>query len=284
MLGCILNIILDPIFILGFHMGAVGAAVATFISNCVALVYFLSYLFFRRKRTFVCVSPKEFTLRREVVFGVGGVGVPASIQNLLNVVSSTTLHNLAAVYGASALAAMGIGSRINQVPMFIAMGLSQGVMPLLSYTYASRNTKRMKEAFSFIAKFSTIFLGCMSALIFLLSAPLVRLFIDDAQTVVYGEQMLRGFCLGLPFLNLDFLAVHVFQAVGMGKEALFFAILRKVVLEIPFMYLLNFLFPLYGLSYSQFAAEFILSVVAMIVLVHFFKRLDREVSMPPLSE
>ncbi|MBR4889554.1 MAG: MATE family efflux transporter, partial [Clostridia bacterium] len=210
--------------------------------------------------------------------GVCAVGVPASIQNLLNVVATTLLNILASPYGAAALAAMGICSRINHVPMFIAMGLSQGIMPLLSYTYACRNIKRMKATLWFAARFSTIFLVTMSALIFVFSGPLVHLFIDDPQTVEFGEIMLRGFCLGLPFLNLDFLAVHVFQAVGMGKESLIFAILRKVVFEIPAMLLLNTLFPLFGLAYAQLTSEFMLSMIALFVLANFFKKLGREMA------
>lgn len=280
MLGCFMNILLDPVFILpwGMNLGAIGAAVATFISNCISLAYFFLYLYIRRKHTYVCVSPKMFSLRKNIVMGVCAVGVPASIQNLLNVVATTLLNILASPYGAAALAAMGICSRINHVPMFIAMGLSQGIMPLLSYTYACRNIKRMKATLWFAARFSTIFLVTMSALIFVFSGPLVHLFIDDPQTVEYGEIMLRGFCLGLPFLNLDFLAVHVFQAVGMGKESLIFAILRKVVFEIPAMLLLNTLFPLFGLAYAQLTSEFMLSMIALFVLVNFFKKLGREMA------
>ena len=75
---------------------------------------------------------------------------------------------------------------------------------------------------------------------------------------------------------MDFLAVGVFQACGMGKEALIFAILRKVVLEIPALYILNWLYPLYGLAYAQFAAELILSMIAVIVLVKLFRKLSNK--------
>ena len=85
---------------------------------------------------------------------------------------------------------------------------------------------------------------------------------------------MRGFCLGLPFLCVDFLAVAVFQAVGMGKAALAFAILRKIVLEIPALCILNWLFPLYGLAYAQLTAEVVLSVAAIIVLARLFRNLE----------
>ena len=97
---------------------------------------------------------------------------------------------------------------------------------------------------------------------------------QNPEIVAYGTRFLRGFCLGLPFLCMDFLAVGVFQAVGLGKNAFIFAILRKVVLEIPALIILNALFPLYGLAYAQFAAEIILAAAAVVVLIRMFAKLE----------
>lgn len=201
------------------------------------------------------------------------VGIPASIQNLLNVTGSTILNNFTAAFGASALAAMGICQKVNMVPMYVAMGLSQGIMPLISYNYASGNRKRMKEVLFFAGKLSIIFLTAVAVFFYFSSDMLTRFFIQDGETVAYGARFLKGFCLALPFLCVDFMAVGTFQAVGMGRESLLFAVLRKVVFEIPMLYLLNYLCPLYGLSYAQVIAEIILSVMAVIVLARFLRKL-----------
>ena len=277
MCGCILNMILDPIFILpwGFHMGAGGAGLATFLSNCVACLYFFVLLFVRRKTTLVCIRPNMFGFRRSIVKGVCSVGIPASIQNLLNVTGMTILNNFTSVYGPDAVAAMGITQKINMVPMQIAMGLSQGIMPLISYNYASGNTPRMKKTLTFATKIAISSLVAVAAGYFVGAGFLVRLFMQNPEIVAYGTRFLRGFCLGLPFLCMDFLAVGVFQAVGLGKNAFVFAILRKVVLEIPALIILNALFPLYGLAYAQFAAEIILAAAAVVVLIRMFAKLER---------
>lgn len=274
MSGCLLNIVLDPIFILpwGFNMGAVGAALATCLSNCFALVYFLTYLFVRRKTTCISISPRSLRLNKEIVTGVCSVGIPASIQNLLNVTGTTILNNFTASFGPSALAAMGICQKVSMVPMYVALGLSQGLMPLISYNYASGNRKRMKSALFFAGKISLSFLTAVTVLFYLSAGALTRFFIEDAETVTYGAHFLRGFCLALPFLCVDFMAVGTFQAVGMGKESLFFAISRKVILEIPLLYILNHFFPLYGLPFAQVIAEIILSVLAVIVLARFLRK------------
>ena len=277
MSGCILNIILDPIFILpwGLNMGAEGAGLATFLSNCVACGYFFVLLYVKRENTHVCIKPSMFCLKRRIVLGVCGVGIPASIQNLLNVTGMTVLNNFTSSYGSDAVAAMGITQKINMVPMQIAMGLSQGIMPLISYNYASGNTPRMKKTLTFAAKISLTALVIVAAGYYVGAGALVRMFMQDSTIVAYGTRFLRGFCLGLPFLCMDFLAVGVFQAVGLGKNAFIFAILRKVVLEIPALIILNALFPLYGLAYAQFAAEIILAAAAVVVLVRMFAKLER---------
>ncbi len=276
MSGCLLNIILDPIFILpwGLNMGAAGAALATLLSNCVACTYFLILLFVKRKQTLISLHPRQLHLKKDVILGVCIVGVPAAIQNLLNVTGMTILNNFTSVYGAGAMAAMGITQKIYMIPMYMALGLSQGIMPLISYNYSCKNYKRMKETLYFTMKITLGFMAVVTVLFYLGAGALTGSFMKDAEVVAYGTRLMRGFCLGLCFLCVDFIAVGVFQATGKGREALIFAIMRKIILEIPALYVLNRLFPLYGLAYAQFAAEVVLAAAAVWVLAGMFKKLS----------
>lgn len=285
MSGCVLNMILDPIFILPgcLNMGAAGAGLATFLSNCAACLYFFVFLYLKRGKTLVCINPKKFSFERTIVLGVCGVGIPASIQNLLNVMGMTLLNNFTSAYGADAVAAMGISQKINTVPMQVALGFSQGIMPLVSYTYASGNRKRMKESIQFAIKTMMPLLTLVAIGYFVGAGQMIHLFMDNEAIVAYGTSFLRGFCLGLPFICMDFLAVGVFQALGMGKMALIFAIMRKIILEIPAMFILNHFFPLYGLAYSQVTAESVLAVAAVCVLIWIFKK-DSKRSANSFSE
>ena len=278
MSGCFLNIILDPIFIMpwGLNMGAAGAGLATFLSNCFACLYFMVLIFVKRGRTYVCIDPRKLSFDSTIVGGVCMVGIPAAIQNLLNVTGMTILNNFTSSYGANAVAAMGIAQKINQVPFYIANGLSQGIMPLISYNYASDNIKRMKHTLTFAAKISVTGLVLVSIAYSFFAGDLITMFMDNPEIVEMGSRFLRGFCLALPFLCVDFLAVGVFQASGLGRNALVFAILRKIVLEIPALFILNHFFPLYGLAYAQFTAELVLSVAAVIILVKLFGKLELE--------
>ncbi|MGO5327598.1 MATE family efflux transporter [Oscillospiraceae bacterium LCP21S3_A1] len=286
MCGCLLNIVLDPIFILpwGLNLGAAGAGCATCLSNTVACLYFFVLLFVKRGKTYVCIKPSMFRPSKQIVKGVCGVGIPASIQNLLNVTGMTILNNFTSAYGSDPVAAMGIAQRVNIVPFQIAMGFSQGIMPLISYNYTSGNIKRMKKTFMFTAKISLGFILAVMLTFVFAAEPIISMFMKNESIVAYGAAFQRGFCFALPFLCIDFLVLGVFQSCGMGMKSFIFAVVRKIVLEIPALFVLNWLFPLYGLAYAQFVAELILGTIAVVVLVKMFRRLEREHAAPYVSD
>lgn len=278
MSGCALNIVLDPIFILpqGLDMGAEGAGLATFISNCVACLYFFILIIAKKKNTFVCINPKEFKLSKPIIKGVCGVGIPASIQNLLNVTGMTVLNNFMSGYSSDAVAAMGIAHKTSMIPMYIAMGISQGVLPLIGYNYASRNIKRMKGSVIYATKLSLIFITATTTLYCVFASDIIRLFMDNENIISYGAVFMRGQSLAQPFLCMDFIAVGVFQACGMGKRSLIFAFMRKIILEIPALFILNALVPMYGLAYAQLFAEIVLATAAIFFLIKIFRDLKKE--------
>ena len=277
MTGCLLNIVLDPIFIMpwGLGMGAAGAGLATFISNCVACGYFFVLLAVKRDRTYVCINPGKLSFEGRIVRSVCGVGIPAAIQNLLNVTGMTILNNFTSNYGANAIAAMGICQKLAQVPMYASMGFSQGVMPLVSYNYSSGNIKRMRGGVRIALIVCLAIMSVVTVLYVAFPAFFVRLFMHDEAVVGYGSRFLVGLSLAQPFMCVDFMAVAVFQAVGLGRNSLIFAIMRKIVLEIPAIIVLNMLFPLYGLAYAQLVAEVVLAVAAVVVLTRLFRRLEQ---------
>ena len=278
MSGCALNIVLDPVFILpwGLDMGAAGAGLATFLANCAACLYFFVLLLVRRGKTCVCISPAQARPRREVAMGVFAVGVPASIQNLLNVTGMTVLNNFTAVYSPDAIAAMGISYKVCMIPMYVGMGISQGLMPLVSYNYGAGNPRRLKEGVLFAARLSLSLMVAVTAVFFFGSGSIISAFMKNEAVVAYGTRFMRCMCLAQPLLCMDFLAVGVFQACGLGRYALVFAILRKLVLEIPALYLWNRVWPLYGLACAQPTAEVVLAIAAVAILIRLFRRMEAE--------
>ena len=279
MSGCFLNILLDPIFIMpwGLNMGAAGAGLATFLSNCVACLYFIILARLKKGSTFVTMNPFQLRiLTTKQVRDILGVGIPASIQNLLNVLGTTILNNFTAPYGATAIAAMGISQKLYMIPMQVSLGFSQGIMPLVSYNYASGNRPRMKQAILFALRIIVGSMLLLSAVYFLSAPAMIHAFMDSQEIVAYGTRFLRVMCLGFVFLCTDFLAVGVFQALGMGRNALLFAVCRKLVLEIPLLFLMNHLYPLYGLPFAQLITEVFLCCMGVLML----RRIMRDHSHP----
>jgi Na+-driven multidrug efflux pump len=118
------------------------------------------------------------------------------------------------------------------------------------------------------------FMLVISVLFYVFSNGMITAFIKNETVIELGSAFLRGFTLALPFQVIDFLGVGVYQACGMGSKSLLFAVMRKIVLEIPALFLLNRLFPMYGLAYAQPFAEFVLSIAAIVVLCRIFKGLE----------
>ncbi|MCQ2596459.1 MAG: MATE family efflux transporter [Treponema sp.] len=275
MSGCILNMILDPFFILPqfLGMGVVGAGLATFIGNCAACLVFAGFLLVKRGQTYVCIDPRKFGFKKEIVLGIFAVGIPACIQNLLNVTGMTIQNNLAAGYGSDVVASMGIAGKINVISFYIAMAIGQGVMPIIGYNFAAKNSQRMKDVLKFTIKVDVAFLAVTTFIYMTFAPQLVRMFLDNDIIVNYGKNYLRLMSTAIPFLCMDFLAIGIFQACGFGKYALFFAFLRKIILEIPAIILLNYLIPVYGIGCSQTVAEVGMCIASIFLIKKVFKKI-----------
>lgn len=278
MSGCILNIILDPFFIMpwGLNMGASGAGLATFIASCVSCSYFLILIFKEKDNTYVCIKSSYFTVEKTILVSILIVGIPGVFQNILNVVSMTILNNIVAGYGANAVASVGIANKINQLPIQVVFGFTQGVMPLIGYNYASKNFPRMKEA---IKKTYILTISVLMVILILFNVagqPIIRLFMDNDEIVKTGAWFLSGFGISLPFMCIDFMVVGISMAFGMGKYPLIFSFLRKVFLEIPLILILNTCLGVMGIAYAQCSTEIVMAVIAFVVQLSLLssKRLE----------
>ncbi|MCQ2519829.1 MAG: MATE family efflux transporter, partial [Lachnospiraceae bacterium] len=274
--GCVLNIILDPFFILpfGLNLGAAGAGLATFIANCVTFSYFVIFMIREKEKTQICLKPSYISFERPVFGSIIVVGVPGVFQNILNVISMTILNNIVAGYGPDVVAAVGISSKINQLPIQIVFGFTQGVMPLIGYNYAGKNFPRMKETIKKTYALTLSVLIAVLALFSLAGQPLVRVFMDNDVIVTTGARFLQGFGLSLPFMCIDFMVVGISQSFGKGKHALVFSFLRKLALEIPLILFLNHMAGVAGIAYAQCLAEFTMAIIAISVQAGLLKECE----------
>ncbi len=255
--GGILNVLLDPLFIFGLHMNVAGAALATCVSNVVSVLYLFGHMIRTRKESTVQLTVFPQKIRPSYVAEVFSVGTPAALQIVLASVSNSVMIRLMSGYVESAVSGLGIAQKIEMIPFQIVQGLSSGVLPLIAYNYASGDRKRMDS----VVRFSLASGFVISVLMFAmaeLSAPwLVRFFIEDAATVEYGAVFTRLRCISLPFINIEFMLISVFQGIGGAKQAFVLSFFRKGIFDLPLMMLANVLWPMYGLMLVGPVMEFL---------------------------
>lgn len=278
MSGCVLNVILDPFFILplGFNMGAEGAGLATMLSNCAACLYFLAFLIRKKNDTYVSFHPKHFSLEKEIWFGVLAVGFPVGIKMFFTMTAMGIRSRTIAKYGSVAIAALGIATRITNVPMQATLGLTNGLIPLIGYNYAAKNQTRVKGAIQFVLKMATGILVGTAVLCIVFAGKLVGIFIKDPETIRIGSILMIGFALAQPVHGIDALGDSTAQATGKGLLSFGFGFVRMFICEIGFTVLLDRLFPMYGVGYAQFATESVMAAVALLFLFFMIRNLGKE--------
>ena len=255
MIGTVVNIILDPVFISGFGMGTAGAAIATTIGNILASIYYLWY--FLKKSQAFSILPKYLTCRNQILTRVCATGLPTAIFSALMSISTIVLNQILVAYGNAPVAAIGIVFKANMFITFLQMGLANGVQPLLGYNYGAGNQKRFIAVDRFTKKCCVIVGLLATALFFLLREPIIRLFINDADVVHYGVQMLVAYMLSGPFIGILFANMNCLQSTGNALPATILSVLRQGLLLIPLLYLLNAVFGLNGVIYGQALTDYV---------------------------
>lgn len=274
-LGGILNIVLDPIFIFGFHMEIRGAAIATMLSNTCAVVYFLLFLHRIRKNTAISVNPCEISWRAHIPASVFAAGIPSAVMTLMSTLSNTVLNNLISGYSTEAVAGMGIAKKIDLIAYQIAQGMTQGTLPLIGYNYASGNRKRMNASVHTMFRYTLVLALSAMVILLLASKPVTSLFIRDEVTVSYGAKFLRIISIACPTTALNFGIITVFQATGARIRPLILSFLRKGTLDVPLMILFNKVYGIDRIAWATPIADQIALVIALLLFVPYLKKISR---------
>ena len=275
-MGGLLNVALDPLLmfvLLPDGMEVIGAALATMLSNCAALVYFIC-IYRRVKGNSILEIPRKIhRIRKTSMKSLLGVGVPAAMSVLLFDVTNMVLNRLSASCGDFQLAAMGIVLKVERLPLNIGIGICLGMVPLVAYNYAARNYKRMRSFFT-AALLSGLCVAAVSVVLYYFGATwLIRAFIKEPTTAGYGIQFLQARCFATPFMFLSFLAVHFMQAVNRGKTSLCLAVIRQLCLNIPIMLILNSLFGMIGIIWTQMTADMINVMISYLIYAYVIRRI-----------
>lgn len=273
-IGGVINIILDPFFILPrfLGLGALGAGVATAISNMVGLLYFLMYLLWKRRTTVLSINPRLLKFISKHIKTILLVGFPSAIQYALTVVAVAAQSKFVSRYSTEAIAALGIVKKLDQLPLYFSIGVSNGLLPLLGYNYAAGNQERRRQAFRFGTVVSLGFsVVCLVA--YELFAPqLASLFMKDTRTIEYGAVFLRSMVTAMPMMSVCYPMIIQFQAMGKAKESLVCSVLRKGVLDVPLLFMMDRIYPLYGCMWVQP----IVDTISLIVAIYYYQQIRKK--------
>ncbi len=276
-IGAILNIILDPIFIFVFKMDVAGAALATCISNSIGCIYFIIYLIITKKDQILDFNLSNIKTKEKVSLDIVTSGLSSFMMSLMAICSNASINKLMSSYSAAAISGVSIAKKIDLCIIAFAQGLTNGILPLVAYNFASGNKTRMKK----IIKFSmTVLLSFSISCIIIFSIfprPLVSIFIKDAETVNFGSNFLRILCLSMPLTSLIFMFNTVFQATKQNGKALITILLRKGIVDIPLMIGLNMLIPIYGVVMSQPIVDTLGATIAISLYISYLRKEKRTI-------
>lgn len=284
-IGGLLNIALDPLFmfvILEPGQEILGAALATMLSNCGALIYFIVFILVKRRNMVLSPRPARAMFKNKIPADVISIGIPACLMTLCENISYAVLDNLMSTFGTAAQAGIGVAKKVNMLAHCIVRGMAQGVLPLIGYNYASGNRKRMRHTVYLSAAMSIVISSLCMAISFLFSGELIDLFIKaGAESHDYGSVFLKIMCVGAPFSAWAYTVISFFQATGHMTKSLVLALLRKGILDIPLMFILNSVYPIYGIVCATPAADIICCGTAVVLFVMFIKKHGHDpVSLP----
>lgn len=257
-LGGLLNIVLDPLFmfvILPEGYEVMGVGIATCLSNCIACMYFFAVLARMGKGAVITFSPKTGLPGRDSILAVFAVGIPSAIATFLFDLDYIVVDRLMVSYHDFALAAIGIVLKVERLPLNVGIGICQGMLPLVAYNFAAKNHKRMNDTIRLSRKTGLIIAGVSIVLYEIFAVYLIRFFIGEPQTVEMATDFLRIRVLATPLMFLSFFTVYLFQAFGKGGIALFLGVTRWLVFNIPMLFILNGIFGMYGIVWSQVTAD-----------------------------
>ena len=272
LLGNLVNVILDPIFILALGLDIKGAAIATVIGNIVGAGFYISY--FLKGKSMLSIRLKDFTVKQGIATSVLAIGVPAALGDVLMSVSQIIINSQMSHYGDMAVAGMGVAMKVITITGMICMGLGQGVQPILGYCVGAKTWKRFKEVFKFTIIFALILGTVLAAICYVFTNQIVSAFLTDQTAFSYAVQFAR-ILLSTSFLfGVFYVLVNALQAMGAATPALLISMSRQGIIFIPALFILQAIVGMTGLVWAQPVADVLSILVAAILFGKTMKKMQ----------
>ncbi len=272
LLGNLLNVILDPIMILGCGWNIAGAAIATVIGNLFGAAYYIYY--FLCGNSSLSIHPKDFTVRNKVFSSVLAIGVPAALGSMLMSVSQILINSQMAEYGDMAIAGMGVAMKVVMLTGMICIGLGQGIQPILGYCVGAKSWKRFREVLKFSLIFSLILGIALTAVCYLFVNQIVSAFLIDVTAFDYAVQFSKILLTTSSLFGIFYVLINTIQAMGAASASFIINLSRQGIIFIPALLIMKAAFGLTGLIWAQPVADITSILLSAILYGQVYKKLS----------
>lgn len=263
LIGAVSNIILDPVFIFGFHLDVRGAALATIISQALSCIWVVSFLC--GKKTTLKIRRKNLGLNPKIIFPCLALGVSVFVMQASESVISVCFNSSLQKYGGDiAVGAMTILTSVMQFAMLPLQGLGQGAQPIISYNYGAKNEERVRSTYKLLLKVSLAYSVILWGMIMLFPQGFAGMFTTDQELMQFTKTALRIYMAGTAIFGIQIACQMTFNALGNAAESVVVAVVRKFVLLIPLIYLMPIL-----LKGDQVKAVYLAEPIADVIAVTF---------------
>ncbi len=274
LIGNLLNVVLDPILILGFGWNIAGAAIATVIGNVIGAGYYIAY--FVRGKSSLSISLKDFTVKNKVASAVLAIGVPAALGSVLMSVSQIIINSQMAEYGDMAIAAMGVAMKVVTITGMVCMGLGQGIQPILGYCVGAKLWDRFKKVLRFSLVFAFLLSVVLTGICYLFTNQIVSAFLTDTTAFGYAVQFARILLTTSFLFGVFYVLTNALQAMGAGAAALVINVSRQGIIFIPALFILKAVMGMTGLVWAQPVADVVSLVIAYVLYVNTSKKMANQ--------
>lgn len=283
LIGAILNIALDPLFIFIFHMGVKGAALATILSQAVSAVWV--FLVLTNKNTSLRLIPRYMKPKLPIIVSTFSLGIASFVMAATESMIGFVLNGRLQYYGGDIhVSTLAI---LQSVMMLIATpisGFTQGVTPILSYNFGAKNLTRLKDCYYKTLGVSFSFCSIFALIMMLFPYPFVRMFTSDIELTALSVKYLPVFVSGMLIFGIQRACQTTFVAIGEAGISLFIAILRKLILLIPFAFLFSYLFGVSGVYYAECVADFMSATICGTIFFFRFRKVLASISSADTSQ
>ena len=270
-IGNLMNIVLDPIMILGFGWNVAGAAVATVLGNVFASGFYIVHLL--SKRSMLSIKLTDFKATGGIALGVLAIGIPASLNGMLMSFSNILVNNIMSHYGSMAVAGLGVAMKVNMIAVILLIGLGTGVQPMLGFCYGARMRKRFLGTLRFSIVLAFLLSAIMTFVCYNFAGALVTAFLKDQEAFGYGLQFCRIYILSGPIIGLLFVMINAIQSTGATLPSLLLSISRQGLLYVPILFTFNTIFHTErAAAMAQPVTDYCAATLAVILFIITFKK------------